>query len=65
VGFQEATGVGGLARGHLLRGTRHHDLPAGVTAFGAKVNDVVSGLDHVHVMLDHQHGVTGVDELIE
>src|SRR5947209_10198453 len=33
------------------------DLPALVAAFGTEVDHVVGGLDHVEVVLDHQHRV--------
>ena len=33
------------------------DFAAGMAAFRSEVDDVVGGLDHVHVVLDEQHGV--------
>ena len=31
----------------------------------AEVDDPVGGLDHVEVVLDHDHGVPGVDQAVE
>ena len=43
----------------------HDDLPAGVAAFRAQIDDVIGGLDDVHVVLDEDHRVPGIDELIQ
>ena len=40
-------GVGGGVGGDLLGGSGGDDLAAGVSAFGAEVDDVVGGLDDV------------------
>ena len=65
VRFQKPPGVRRLAARHLLRRAGHDDLAAGVAAFRAEIDDVVGGLDHVHVMLDEQHRVAGVDEPVQ
>ena len=49
----------------LFRRARDHDLAAGMAALGPEIDDVVGGLDHVHVMLDQEHGVPGVDQLVQ
>ena len=54
-----------LARGDGLRRSRHHDLPACVTALGSEIDDMIGCLDHVEVVLDEQNGVSGVHETIE
>ena len=41
------------------------DLPAGLAALGPEVDDPVGLLDHVEVVLDHEHRVPGVDEALE
>jgi len=46
-----------LAAGDVFRRPRRDDLPARVAALGTEVDDVVGGLDHIHVVLDEQHGV--------
>ena len=63
--LQELSRIRRLARGYLLGRPRHHDLATSVAAFRSKIDDVVGGLDDVHVMLDQEHGVAGVDELVE
>ena len=32
---------------------------------GPEVDDPIGGLDHVEVVLDHDHGVPGVDQAVE
>src|SRR5262245_41679660 len=46
----------------LLRRPLRHELAAPRASFGAEVDDPVGGLDDVEVVLDHDHGVAGVDE---
>ena len=63
--LQKSPGMRRLARSHLFRRAGDHDLATGVTAFGSQVDDVVCGLDHVHVMFDRQHGMSGVDQAMQ
>jgi ABC-type lipopolysaccharide export system ATPase subunit len=49
----------------VLRGSDGDDLAPGLAALGAQVDDPVRLLDHVEVVLDHDHRVTGVDESLE
>ena len=51
--------------GHLLRPSFGHDLPAGCTAFWAKVDDPIGGFDDVQIVLDHHQCVAGIDEFVE
>jgi len=46
-----------FAPGHVFRSPCDDDFPAGVAAFRPEIDDVVGGLDHVHVVLDEQHRV--------
>ena len=47
-------------------GVPHGDDPAAaVAAFGAEVDDPVGRLDDVEVVLDDQHRVAGVDEVVQ
>ena len=63
--FQKPAGVRGLAADDFFRRSGGDDLTAGVTALRPEVDDVVGGLDHVHVMLDQDHGVPGIDQAVE
>jgi hypothetical protein len=51
--------------GDLLGRADGHDLAAGVSAFGAEIDDPVGGLDHFEIVLDHHHGVALVDQLVQ
>ena len=51
-------------RGDLL-GVPGDHLATCLAAFGAEIDDPVGLLDHVEVVLDHQHRVPGVDEPLE
>ena len=42
-----------------------HDLAASVAALWPEIDDMVGGLDHVEVVLDHDDGVAGVGEAPE
>src|SRR5690606_30431740 len=55
---QEPAGVAGRVGRDLLGSARRHDLAALVAALGPHVDDVVGGLGHGEVMLDHQNGVS-------
>jgi hypothetical protein len=63
--FEKAAGVGLLTRGDLFGCSGGDDAAPGVAAFGAKIDHVVGGLDHVHVVFDEHDGVAGIDESIE
>ena len=41
------------------------EMAAFVAAAGADVDDMVGGFDHVEVMLDHDDGVTAIDQLVQ
>ena len=43
----------------------NHDLAAFITAFRAKVDDPVCGLDHIHVVLNDKHGISVVNEILQ
>ena len=58
-------GVGGGDLRDGLGRPLGHELPAGVSALGPEVQDPVGALDHVEVVLDHEHGVAGVDQALE
>ena len=55
----------GRLGGHL-RGRSDGDLkPSLLPALGSHVDQAVGGLDHVEVVLDHDHAVAGVDEPLQ
>ena len=62
---QEAPGVTDLAARHLPRRTGHDHLATFAAPFRSQVDDVVRGLDHIQVVLDHDDGVAGIDEAVE
>ena len=51
--------------GDFLRRAARHDPAAAGAAFGAEVDDPVGRLDDVEIVLDHQHRVAGVDEVVQ
>ena len=57
--------MAGRAGCDLFRGAGNHDVAALVAAFGAQVDDAVCHLDDVEVVLDHQHRVAVLDELLQ
>ena len=62
---EELAGVGAGRRGDLLGRAGGDHLAALLAALGAEVDDPVGGLDHVEVVLDHDHRVAGVDQAVE
>src|SRR5262245_43959528 len=40
-------------------------VPAATAAFRAEIDDPVRRLDHVQIVLDHQHGVAAIDQPME
>ena len=40
-------------------------MTAFVTGFGPQVNDPIGALDHVKIVLDDQHRMTGIDETLK
>src|SRR4051794_2918195 len=57
--------VAALGLRHLLGSAHGDDVSAPVAALGTDVDDLVGALDDVEVVLDHQHGVAGVDQTVE
>src|SRR5712671_2467589 len=62
---EEAPGVGAGDGGDLLGGPGGDYLPALFPTLGTEVDEPVRGLDHVEVVLDHDHRVAGVDQPAE
>ena len=63
--LQELAGIASFHLRYFLGRTLGHDGAAAVAALGAQVDDVIGGLDHVQVMLDHQHRVARVGEALQ
>src|SRR5262249_62235840 len=58
---QELPRIRALDLGDLLRRTGRDHLAAGLAALWSEVDDPVRLLDHVEVVLDHEHRVARVD----
>src|SRR5688500_366980 len=65
VGGKILAGVGGRRFRHLLRRARCHHAAALVAALGAEVDDPVSSLDDFEIVLDDDHGVPLVHQLMQ
>ena len=59
------SGVRRLDLRDLLRGPGRHHHPAAFPAFGAEVDDVVRGLDHVEIVLDDEQRVARLEQFPE
>src|SRR6185436_3157097 len=57
---QKHPSIGLLDLRNLLGCALCHDRAAAVAAFRPHVDDPIGGLDHIEVVLDHQHSVAGV-----
>src|SRR5260370_4124379 len=62
---QELPGVGAGGHGDFLGSSLRHRLSATVAAFGTQIDDVVGGLDHFEIVLDHDYRVARVGEAAE
>ena len=65
VGREKLSGVGPGGARHLLGGSLGHHPAAAVSPPGPQVYHPVGGLDHVHVVFDHEHRVSPVHEPVE
>ena len=63
--FQVLSREAGGAGRHLLRGAGDDDGAAAVAPLGAKVDEVVSALDDVQIVLDNHHGVPRVHQTLQ
>jgi len=57
--------VTGRARGNFLGRTVRDNVTSFVPGFRAEVNDPISTLDDLEVVLDDQHRMTGIDETLK
>jgi len=49
----------------LLRCSGGHDLATFVACFRAEIDDPIGLFDYFQIVLDHDDGVTGVDEALK
>src|SRR5215469_7091018 len=63
--LQELAGVTVVDLRHFLGGAGRDHAAAAGSALRAEVDDPVRGLDHVQVVLDHDHRVAAVNEPAE
>src|SRR5436309_6617359 len=63
--LQHLSSVGPLDPRQLLWRSFGHDFAAMVPSFRAKVNDPVGVPNHIQIVLDHDDGVSGLDQTIE
>ena len=50
---------------NLLRRADGHNFAAAGAAFGAEIDNPIGRFDHVQIVLDHQHRVAGVDQVVQ
>src|SRR5262249_31853489 len=55
-------GVRGSDLGHRFGRSRGYHATPGLATLGTEIDQVIRGLDHVQVVLDHDHGVAAIDE---
>ena len=50
---------------HVFGRALGHHLPTTIAAFGAHVDEPVSGFDHIQVVLDDDDGVARIAQLVQ
>src|SRR5918912_1222373 len=63
--LEERTGVGVRIVGDRFRRALRHDLAAPDATLGPKIDDPIRALDHVQVVLDHDHRIAAVDQAVK
>ena len=63
--LKERTGITTGNLGDVLGSSVRHDRAAAVAALGTHIDDTVSRLDDIKVVLDDKHGVAGVDKTLK
>jgi len=51
--------------GHFFGGSGSHNPAAGSTTLRADVNDVICRLDNIHVVFNHQYGISPVNQFLQ
>ena len=63
--LEELPGKAFLHPGDLLGGALGNHVAARIAAFGAQIDQPVGGLNHVEVVLDDNHRVSGVGQAVQ
>jgi len=58
-------GVTFSARGDLFRRSGGDNFAAFVTSVWTEINHPIRGFDHVEIVFDHEHGMSGIDEALK
>ena len=59
---QKCPGVRVFGLGNLLGRTARNHFAALVSRFGAKIDNPIRALDHLEIMLNHDNGMTAIDQ---
>ena len=62
---QKAAGVGMVVAGDFFGGAFGDNAATTVASFGAEVDNPVGFGDQIEVVLDHDHGMAGIDEALQ
>ena len=65
VTFQILAGITALHLGNFLRGTGSDHIATLITAFRAEIDDMVRGFDDIQIMLDYQHRIAHIHQLLQ
>ncbi len=62
---QHFSRIRSVALRNFFRRAAGDDPAAGFAAFGSEIDDPIGGLDDFQIMFDHQHGIAGIDEIMQ
>ena len=62
MGAEEGGGAGGFGGGDVFGGALSDDFTPRGTAFGTEVDEVVGLCQDIQMVLNHHHGVPGLDQ---
>ena len=65
MGHQVTAGMGLLDLGDLFRGAHCYDFPTAISPLRPKIDNVISAFDNFHIVLDHDDGVSLIDQFVE
>lgn len=57
--------MGSFASCDSFGGPHPHDFPALMATLRSQIDDVIGGLNHIHVMFDQNDRMTGINQAIE
>ncbi len=64
-GFKRLARVASGASRNVFRRALRYDFPARIPGIRSEINNPIGGLDHIEIVFDHQHGMTGIDEALK